>query len=55
VWKSSLPSVTAVNVVGEITTGETGLANITAADTRNQVHTGTAVVSTGLPYSHQHH
>ncbi|XP_021353376.1 nuclear pore membrane glycoprotein 210-like isoform X2 [Mizuhopecten yessoensis] len=44
IWKSSQPQISTVNMHGEITTGQTGGTNVTAADTRNQAHWGLSSV-----------
>ncbi|XP_048780768.2 nuclear pore membrane glycoprotein 210-like isoform X2 [Ostrea edulis] len=44
VWSSSNVETTTVNVKGEITTGKRGEAQITAADAKNRVHTGSTKV-----------
>ncbi|KAK3103291.1 hypothetical protein FSP39_018237 [Pinctada imbricata] len=44
VWSSTDVGVAGVNLKGEITTGKKGHTNVTAADTKNRAHTGTAMV-----------
>lgn len=52
IWSSNNLDTTSVNVRGEITTGNLGQSVVTAADTRNQAHKGSATVSNNKHQSH---
>lgn len=52
IWSSNNLDTTSVNVRGEITTGNLGQSVVTAADTRNQAHKGSATVSNNTDLFH---